>query len=229
MRRLVVDANPLVLLLVGFAAVVASLAVRDLRTGVIALTAYAVAGAVLLPSLRFALLRFVAVGVASVSVVWSTWLLGGHDAELALTAGLRIVVLALPGAVLAAFLDPSRLADQMGQRLHVPARFVVAFAAALQRFSALREVWVQLDRARRARGFGPTRNPVSLARHGGALAFAMLVAALRDAGRMSAAMDARGFADARTRTWAEPAPWTRADSGLLALGLFLALVPWLVR
>ncbi|MGH1563964.1 energy-coupling factor transporter transmembrane component T family protein [Mumia sp. DW29H23] len=229
MRRIVPDANPLVLLAVGTLAIVASLAVDDLRTAAVALGAYAVAGALLLPSARSAIARFAAIAVASVSLVWSTWWLGGRDVEVALTAGLRIIVLALPGAVLAAYVDPSRLADQLGQRLRLPARPVVAFAAAMQRFGALKETWGQLDRTRRARGFGPTRNPVSRLRHAVSLAFALLVSALRDAARMSVAMDARGFADARTRTWAEPAPWSRADSALLLLGVLLALVPWLVR
>lgn len=229
MRRAVAGANPLVLLAVGTLAIVASLAVRDLRTAAVALAAYAVAGAVLLPSSRFALARFAAIAVASVSLVWSTWWLGGQDLELAVTAGLRIVVLALPGAVLAAYVDPSQLADQLGQRLRLPARPVVAFAAAMQRFGALRETWGQLDRTRRARGFGPTRSPVSRARHAVSLAFALLVSALRDAARMSVAMDARGFATAGSRTWAEPAPWTRTDSALLALGVVLAALPWAVR
>ena len=229
MRRLVPAANPLVLLATGTLAIVASFAVRDLRTAAAALGAYVLAGALLLPSPRFALARFAAIAVASVSLVWSTWWLGGRDLEVALTAGLRIVVLALPGAVLAAFVDPSRLADQLGQRLRLPARPVVAFAAAMQRFGALRETWGQLDRTRRARGYGPTRNPLSRGRHAASLAFALLVSALRDAARMSVAMDARGFAGAQTRTWAEPAPWTRADTGLLTLGVVLAAVPWLVR
>lgn len=229
MRRFVRDANPLVLLAIGTLAIVASLAVRDLQTACLALGAYAVAGAVLLPSPRFALARFGAIAVASVSLVWSTWWLGGRDLEVALTAGLRIVVLALPGAVLAAYVDPSKLADQLGQRLRLPARPVVAFAAAMQRFGALRETWGQLDRTRRARGFGPTHNPVSRVRHAVSLAFALLVSALRDASRMSVAMDARGFASAQRRTWAEPAPWSRTDSALLALGVALAAVPWLVR
>ncbi|KHL18784.1 energy-coupling factor transport system permease protein [Mumia flava] len=229
MRAVVREANPLALLAAGSLAIVASLAVRDLATGLVTLGAYAVVGAFCVPSLRFALVRFLAVAVASASVTWSTWLLGGHDLEVALTAGLRIVVLALPGAVLAAFLDPPRLADELGQRLRVPPRFAVAFAAALQRFALLRETWIQLDRARRARGFGPTANPLSSARHGAALAFALLVSALRDAGRMATAMDARGFATAHERTWAEPVRWMRGDTVLLGLGVALAVLPYALR
>ena len=50
MRRLVPAANPLVLLAMGTLAIVASFAVRDLRTAAVALGAYVLAGVLLLPS-----------------------------------------------------------------------------------------------------------------------------------------------------------------------------------
>lgn len=225
MRQALVRTNPLVLLAIGLLALPASFAVRSLPIGLVALGAYAATGALLLPSWRRPLGRILLVGFASLSVVYSTWLLGGREADTALTAGLRILVLALPGAVLAAFVDPSRLADQLGQRLHLPARFVVAFAAALQRFEHLGQTWQQLDRARRARGYGPSRGPVSLFRHAAALTFGLLVAAMRGATSQAIAMDARGFATARRRTWAEPAPWTRTDTAMLGLGVALAALP----
>jgi len=52
------------------------------------------------------------------------------------------------------------------------------------------------------------------------MAFTLLVHTMRDATRTSIAMDARGFATATRRTWAEPAVWTRADV-LVALGAAL--------
>jgi energy-coupling factor transporter transmembrane protein EcfT len=43
---------------------------------------------------------------------------------------------------------------------------------------------------------------------------------------MAVAMEARGFsAGASRRTWAEPAPWTRFDSAVVALGLVVAGIP----
>lgn len=219
--------NPLVLIAVGLLALVGSFAVQSLSVACLTLACYAVAGLVLVR--RRVWLRIGVVLLGGLSVTWSTWLLGGHDLEVAATAGLRILVLALPGAVLAAYVDPAALADQLGQRLRLPARPVVATAAALQRFERLGRTWVQLDRARRARGLGPTRGPVSRARHAASLTFALLVSAMRDATTMSVAMDARGFAGARTRTWAEPAPWTGADSAQLALGVALAAVPYMLR
>ncbi len=225
---LVARANPLVLLAIGLLAIPASIAIRDLTIGIISLAAYVFAGIVLVPSLRQALGRFFAVSLACLTIIYSTWLLGGHHIDTAVTAGIRILVLALPGSVLAAFIDPARLADQLGQRLRLPARPVVAFSAALQRFELLGQTWQQLDRARRARGYGPTRNPVAIARHAAGMTFGLLVASMRDATQMSVAMDARGFATAQHRTWAEPAPWLRLDTALLSLGIVLAAVPVLL-
>ena len=231
MRSVLPSANPLVLIAIGLLALPASYAVRSLLVAVCALGAYVLAGLLLVRRPKGIGMRIGIVAFASVSVVYSTWLLGGHDLEIAVVAGLRILVLALPGAVLAAYVDPSRLADQLGQRLRLPARPVVATSAALQRFERLGETWAQLDRARRVRGFGPGRGPVSRGRHAARLTFGLLVSAMRDASSMSAAMEARGFASARGRTWAEPAPWHAADSVLLGVGCALAALPvslWLL-
>lgn len=217
--------NPLVLIVVGLLALPASYAVRSLPVAGCALGAYVLAGLVLVPQWRGIRLRLAVVAFGGLSVFYSTWLLGGRDVELAAVAGLRVLVLALPGAVLSAYVDPTRLADQLGQRLRLPARPVVAVAASLQRFEHLGQTWSQLDRARRARGFGPTRGPVSRARHAAGLTFGLLVSAMRDATSLSVAMESRGFGGVRTRTWAEPAPWRVADSALLALGIGLAAVP----
>ncbi|WP_345713728.1 CbiQ family ECF transporter T component, partial [Kineococcus glutinatus] len=183
------------------------------------------------PSLRAVLPRLVGVGLAAVSVGWSTWLLGagGPDrSEVAVTAALRVLVLVVPGALLLGWVDPSRLGDALAQRLRLPARPVVAATAALQRLEQLHEAWDALARARRARGLGPGRSPVQRARFAAAMTFGVLVVALRSAERAAAAMDARGFAGCGRRTWAEPAPWTRADSALLVVGAAVAVVPAVV-
>lgn len=223
------DSNPLVLIAIGLLALPASYAVQSLPIAVCALGAYALAGLLLVPRWVGIRLRIGVVTFAALSVVYSTWLLGGRDVEDAVVAGMRILVLALPGAVLAAYVDPARLADQLGQRLRLPARPVVAVSASLQRFEHLGETWSQLDRARRARGFGPTRGPVSRARHAAGLTFGLLVSAMRDATSLSVAMESRGFGVASARTWAEPAPWRTSDTVLLTLGAGLAAIPIVLR
>jgi energy-coupling factor transporter transmembrane protein EcfT len=61
------------------------------------------------------------------------------------------------------------------------------------------------------------------------LMFILLVQAIRQAGRTAVAMDARGFAGAQRRTWAEPSRWRRADTVLLFLGAVNAAVPVLLH
>ncbi|MCW2770821.1 MAG: hypothetical protein JWR27_2254, partial [Aeromicrobium sp.] len=206
MRTLVVRVNPLVQMSVGLLALLGSFWVRSLPVGLIALGAYLVAALVLLPGWRFPAACLAFSAVAGLTIVYSTWRLGGHDVEEAVTAGLRIVVLAWPGSVMAGYVDPSRLADHAAQRLHAPARLVAALSAALQRLTTFGLAWQQLERVRRARGFGPSRNPVATGVYAANMSFALLVQAMRGATATSIAMDARGFATAQRRTWAEPAP-----------------------
>ncbi|MFC8598020.1 MULTISPECIES: energy-coupling factor transporter transmembrane component T family protein [unclassified Isoptericola] len=220
--------NALVLVVLGLLGLVASFGVRDLASAGVALGACVAFGVLGLPRRSGPAGRYLAVVVAASSVAWSTWLLGGHDPHDAAVAGLRIAVLALPGVALAPLVDPSGLADQLGQRLRLPARFVVGVTAALQRFDRLGVVWEQASRARRSRGVGPGRGPVDRGRHAASVTFAVLAATLRDATTMSVAMDARGFARAEARTWAEPAPWSRADTVVLALGAAAAALPFAV-
>jgi energy-coupling factor transport system permease protein len=229
MRSLVLRLNPLAQLSIGLFSLLGSFWVRSLPVALLALAAYGVAAVLFLPSWRYPLLCLAFTALAAVTIVYSTWRLGGRDVDEALTAGLRIVVLAWPGSVMAGYVDPSRLADHLAQSLHLPARLVAALAAALQRFTAFSLAWQQLERVRRARGFGPTRSPVARGRYAADMAFALLVQAMRGASATSVAMDARGFATAHRRTWAEPAPWTRLDLAGIALAVALGLVPVLAR
>ena len=224
MRSWLVRANPIAQLSVGLFAVLSSFWVRSMPVALVAIGCYAVAAMLIVPSWRYALACLGFSGIAAVTIVYSTWRLGGHDEIEALTAGLRIVVLAWPGSMAAGFIDPARLADFLAQSLHLPGRFVAAFSAALQRFASFGHAWTQIERARRSRGFGPSRNPVSWFTHPASMAFAMLVHALRGASQTAVAMDARGFATAHHRTWAEPADWTRLDVAVVLVGLSLGAV-----
>lgn len=221
--------NPLAQLSVGLFSLLGSFWIRSLPVALIALAAYAVAALLVLPGWRYPLACLGFSAIASVTIVYSTWRLGGHDLEEAFTAGLRILVLAWPGSVLAGYVDPSRFADHLAQSLHLPARLVAAFAAALQKFTGFGLAWQQLERVRRVRGAGPTRNPVATGRYAANMSFALLVQALRGASATSIAMDARGFATAQGRTWAEPAPWTRLDVGGVVVAFLLGCVPIITR
>jgi energy-coupling factor transporter transmembrane protein EcfT len=100
--------------------------------------------------------------------------------------------------------------------------------AALQRLEHLIDQWTQIQQARRARGVGADGNPVRwvAAMSGGA--FALFVGAMRSSAQLAVAMDARGFATAQGRTWAEPAPWRFPDTIVVVLSIGLAVIPWLV-
>lgn len=211
MRTVVLRLNPLAQLSVGLFSLLGSFWIRSFPVALIALGAYVVAAVLLLPGWRYPLICLAFTAIAAVTIVYSTWRLGGHDEKEAITAGIRIVVLAWPGSVMAGYVDPSRLADHLAQTLRLPARMIAAFAAALQRFTGLGLAWQQLERVRWARGFGPRRNPVANGRYAANISFALLVQAMRGASASAIAMDARGFATAQNRTWAEPAPWTRLD------------------
>ena len=227
MRTGMLRANPLALLSVGVFSLLGSFFVTDLNTACAALAAYALAALVLVPGWRFPLVCLAFSMVAALTVVYSAWRLGSGGLEPALVQGLRLVVLAWPGSVAVGYLDAARLSDYMAQTLRLPARLVAAFGAALQRITSFGHAWTQLERTRRARGLGPTPNPVVTARYAGSMSFALLVHALRGATRSAVAMDARGFATADHRTWAEPATWTRLDATAVALAAALGAVPLL--
>ena len=154
--------------------------------------------------------------VAALSVGWSTWLLAGRDLDPALTVSLRVLVIVLPSAVLIPWIDPDALGDHLAQRLRLPDRPVVATAAALQRVHSFGAIWAELARARRIRGLGVSwRHPRTVVAHLGALTMGLLVRTLRAAADLAVAMDARGFATARARSWWMPAPWRVRDTLLV--------------
>jgi len=165
---------------------------------------------------------------AAASIALSTWLYGGRDLDVSVGAAMRILYIVLPGVALTAYIDPSSLGDHLAQRLRLPARTVAASTAALERLGSLEQQWQQIGRARRSRGVGAEGGPVHRAKVAASMAFALLVSTMRMSGSMSLAMDARGFASAHRRTWAEPAPWQRRDSLIFLAGLTLAALPWLL-
>jgi energy-coupling factor transport system permease protein len=218
LRTAVLRVNPIAQLTVGLFSLLGSFWIRSLPVALIALGAYALAALILLPGWRYPLVCLGFTSIAALTIVYSTWRLGGRDLEVAATAGLRIVVLAWPGSVMAGYVDPSRLADYLAQTLRLPARLMAAFAAALQKFTGFGLSWQQLERVRRVRGFGASRNPIANG-----------LQAMRGATSASIAMDARGFATAHGRTWALPAPWARLDVIAIAVAVLLGAVPVLAR
>ncbi|RJK98040.1 energy-coupling factor transporter transmembrane component T family protein [Vallicoccus soli] len=139
-----------------------------------------------------------------------------------LTAGLRVLAVALPGVVAFATIDPVDLADALAQQLRLPPRPVYGALAAWRLVLLLAEDRRSLARARRARGVD-ARGPVAAVRLGTGTLLGLLVAAVRRATRLATAMDARGFDSGLARTYARRQVLDRGDVALLAGATALAL------
>ncbi|AIT60762.1 energy-coupling factor transporter transmembrane component T family protein [Corynebacterium doosanense] len=142
------------------------------------------------------------------------------DNSLSLAAAILVRVLAIgvPVVVLMVDIDPTELGDGLAQVLRLPARFVVATIAAVRLIGLLRDDLAGLRRARRARGLADRTGP----RYLFSLAFGLLVSALRRAGKLSTAMEARGFG-ATERTWARESRLHPRDGALLVVSALLGV------
>lgn len=238
-RPLVSRVGPLALLAVGLSVLPLPALLESWRQGLAVLGAELILGLVglLAPGagrrpvgrLRRVLARLALAGLAVVGVAWSAWLLGGHDLEVAAGAALRVLCLVVPSAFVVGFIDPERLGDQLAQRLRLPPRPVVAATAALQRVQSFDALWSELMRTRRVRGIRADRGVVSRFREGVVVTGGLLIGALGQAAGLALAMDARGFAEARRRTWAAAAPWRLADTLALGAGLIIVAAGFLAR
>jgi len=131
--------------------------------------------------------------------------------------GLRVCVAATAGVLVFATTDPTDLADALTQQLKAPARFTIGALAALRLLPLLGAEWRQITTARRARGLEGGWNPLRRLQLFASTMFTLLVGAIRRAGRLAAAMDARGFDSEIPRTHAREQRMGRADWVLIAL------------
>lgn len=216
-------ASALPLMLVSLVAMVVGLVVPTVPAG-LGLLGAELALLLVLCGVRWPqpVLRLTPVAIGAASLWWSNWWWAEtRDPVAALLPALRMTSAALPGVVLAGYLEPFSLGDQLGQRLRLPARPVVAAVVALQRFDQLRSTFGDLRAVRRARGVlgRGVKDAV-------VLTFSLLVQALRQAGRLAVAMEARGYSSpvvrSGRRTWAEPARWGRRDLWVVVCAVTLA-------
>lgn len=154
------------------------------------------------------------------TVHWQFLLITVSDGsiDLALAMFLRVMAIALPAVFLFIDVQPTELADGLGQILKLPARFVIGALAGLRMVGLLRQDWQYLGYARRARGVA---DHARLRRVLGQ-AFALLVFALRRGSKLATAMEARGFGAHPTRTWARPSRFGAPELALIAAGLVIA-------
>ena len=233
-QRIIDSCGPLSLLGASFALLFGSFAITSVIHGVAGLTAWTVFF-LFIASPQSVRWRRLAPGfLAVLSVGFSTWLLSrGQDPLTGAAAAARVAFFVIPGIYLAGLIDPSKLGDHLAQRLRLPSRPVVAATAALQQFETLADQWRQLQQSRRIRGLDGTRSPRARVQEFAALTGGLLVHALYKAGRMSVAMDARGFSTARSgsipRTWAERAEWRWNDTVLIGGTIVVAAIPTILR
>lgn len=223
--------SPTALLGAALLPALAALTIRDWRVGALTVVAdlLTLSPAALGAGAR-SLLRLLPAVVAAASVTWSTWLLGtGSGWGVPVASGTRVLALVVPGALLLAWLDPARLGDELGQWFHVPARPVLASVAALEQIESFAEDWRTIARARRSRGLGSGRGPVTRIRSAAAMTVPLLAGALRRAETLSDAMAVRGLGAVEQRTWSTPARWAPRDTVLTLMALALTAVPLVAR
>ena len=100
--------------------------------------------------------------------------------------------------------------------------------AALRRLDRFAVLWQEMAQARRVRGIGPGKSLTGKAREWGALCLVLLVESVRQAGRLTIAMDSRGYSAPGPRTCRGESAWTRYDSCVVAGAGVLAAVPHLL-
>jgi energy-coupling factor transport system permease protein len=137
---------------------------------------------------------------------------------LAAATALRILAIGLPALVLFLTVDPTDLADGLGQVVHLPARFVLGALAALRLAGLFLDDWRSLELARRARG---TADRGRVRRFTGQ-AFALLVLSIRRGSKLATAMEARGFGASTKRTWARESRFGWPETLLVLIGLAVA-------
>lgn len=226
-RRIPADAlNPLTLSLIGILAAIGSFAVHSWQGGLLALVPIVLLAPLAVRSVRGAALRLTPILLSAAGLAWTTALLGEAPALsgpawlLGLREAARITVFVAPGVLALGSVEATALGDALGGRLRLPARPVAAAVVALVRAGHLGRQWEIILRTRIQRGLGSAASPRLLA----SATLALLVVTLRGAEQQALAMDARGFATATHRTWAEPSRFGRAD--VLGLLLAIGLLAW---
>lgn len=159
-------------------------------------------------------------GQPSGTVYWHFLLVNVSDGSITLAVAtfLRVLAIALPSVFLFVDVQPTELADGLGQTLRLPARFVLGALAGMRLVGLLNQDWQYLGHARRARGIGDDGR---IRRFAGQ-AFALLVFAVRRGSKLATAMEARGFGARTDRTWARPSVFGVREVALVLAGVGIA-------
>ncbi|MDN5964029.1 MAG: ATP-binding cassette domain-containing protein [Actinomyces sp.] len=143
-----------------------------------------------------------------------------NSVTLAAAILVRVLALGLPAIALLSRIDPTDMADGLGQVLRLPARPVLASLAGVRMAGLMVGDWHALHRARRVRGLGDGNRVAGFL----AGAFALLVMALRRSAKLSLTMEARGFGADVPRTWARPSRVGVADAVMMTICVLIPVV-----
>jgi energy-coupling factor transport system permease protein len=148
---------------------------------------------------------------------------------------LRLVGIAMVGLLALATSQPTDVADALIQQLRVSPRFAIGALASLRLLPMLGHEWQLISMARRARGVAAGRNPIAAVGLFAGQLLSLLIGAVRRAGRMAQAMEARGFGALPERTVARvqrvrAGDWLLVAGAVvlaaLAIGVSIALGTW---
>ncbi|HCM95198.1 ATP-binding cassette domain-containing protein [Glutamicibacter arilaitensis] len=137
-----------------------------------------------------------------------------------IATGLRAFALAIPCILLLATTNPSDLGGALSQQLKVPHRFVLGALAGMRLLGLMVEEFTTLTLARRARGVGNFGTLGQRLKASLGQVLALLVQAIRRAGRLATTMEAKGFGTAK-RTWIRTATFSWRDALVLGTGVLL--------
>jgi energy-coupling factor transport system permease protein len=160
-------------------------------------------------------------GQAAGDVLFEWFVVRVSEGSLTLAAAtfFRVLAIALPSVVMFVTVDPTDLADGLGQVLRLPARFVMGSLAGLRMVGLFLDDWRALELARRARGVadrGRIRRFLGMA-------FALLVLSIRRGSKLATAMEARGFGAPGRRTWARESRFGAREWALMCVGGVIAV------
>lgn len=144
-----------------------------------------------------------------------------------LALALRLAVVAVTSVLVFAPSDVTRLADSLTQQWRLPDRIAYGTLAAFHIAPQIAVDWSATGAVRRLRGIEP-RGPVGRLRSASGRLLTLLVSAIRRAGRMALAMDARGFDSGRPRSRFRPIRMTPLDWLLIAGALAIAALALLL-
>ena len=132
--------------------------------------------------------------------------------------GMRAIAMAIPMVLVLSTTSPSDLGSALSQQLRVPHRFVLGALAGMRLLGLLVEEFTTLKLARRARGVGNFGSPLQRLKANLGQVLALLVQAIRRAGRLAITMEAKGFG-VGPRSWLRTPRFDKRDLLVLAVGL----------